>query len=68
MKTEEQIVEYINSQEWCKSLGIGLERGENIAMLFPKMIRTYPKYLDYDWNKIFDDFNKWLNSEENDQD
>lgn len=63
MKTREQIIEYLNGQEWFKGLGLNIDEDECFATLLTKMILTYPKCLDYDWARINDDFKKWLDDE-----
>ena len=63
MKTREQVLAYLNDQEWYKDLGLSITEEEGFAMLFVKVMLTYPKCLEYDWEKISDDYHKWLNEE-----
>lgn len=63
MKTREQVLEYLDKQEWYKDLGLNIAEEEGFAMLLVKVILTYPKCLDYDWVRISDDFKKWFNEE-----
>ena len=62
MKTRQQILDYLHSQEWADGLDLGID---NIALLFPRFVMAFVEHPDYDWMKIFNDFNEWLNSEEN---
>lgn len=62
MKTRKQILDYLHSQEWADGLDLGID---NIALLFPRFVMAFVKHPDYDWMKIYNDFDEWLNSEEN---
>lgn len=61
MKTRKQILDYLHSQEWADGLDLGID---NIALLFPRFVMAFVKHPDYDWMKIYNDFDEWLNSEE----
>lgn len=64
MKTQEQIKEYIKSQEWFKRLGINLDDIKDFAsLLFVFMLSSFKMPDDYDWKKINGDFKNWLNNE-----
>lgn len=60
MKTPEQIVEYINNQEWYKNLGVGIANVNDFGLLILKVLLAYPVNKDRDWKKINEDFQKWL--------
>ena len=42
MKTPEQIVEYINNQEWYKNLGVGIANVNDFGLLILKVLLAYP--------------------------
>lgn len=64
MKTKQQILDYLNDQEWFNDLDFDLDT-DDIALLFPRFVMAFVKHPDYDWMKIYNDFDEWLNSEEN---
>lgn len=43
MKTREQVLAYLNDQEWYKDLGLSITEEEGLAMLFVKVMLTYPQ-------------------------
>nr|DAI11533.1 MAG TPA: hypothetical protein [Caudoviricetes sp.] len=61
MKTQEQIKEYIKSQEWFKRLGINLDDIKDFpSLLATFMVASFQQAADYDWKKINEGFQKWL--------
>lgn len=46
MKTREQVLAYLNDQEWYKDLGLSITEEEGLAMLFVKVMLRTPSALN----------------------